>query len=88
MLFMSIFSWDASNRDEVIKRRAEGSKLPEGVELVGEWAVIGQNQVFRLVKATDEGQLVNGTLPWTDLGEIEIYPVMSTDELFKMMGMA
>lgn len=87
MLFMSVFTWDPSKRDEVIKRRTEGPQIPESAKLIDEWVVLGRNQVFRLMEADKEIDIAKATLPWTDTGNINVYPVMTTDEMFKQLGL-
>ena len=83
MLFMSIFSWEPEQRNEVIKRRMQGSRLPEGVKAIGEWVQIGGGRVFRLIDIPDAKLGLASALPWTDIGYLELFPVMDSEEAAK-----
>lgn len=81
MLFMSIFIYEPEKRDEVIKRRAEkGAMIPEGMKVLGEWSDTSGGRVFRLVEMDDPKVGIAASLAWSDLGKIEIVPVMATEE--------
>jgi len=81
MLFMSIFTYEPEKRDEVIKRRAEkGAMIPEGMKVLGEWSDTSGGRVFRLVEMDDPKVGLAASLAWSDLGKIEIVPVMATEE--------
>ena len=81
MLFMSIFTYEPEKRDEVIKRRAEkGAMIPEGMKVIGEWSDTSGGRVFRLVEMDDPKIGLAASLAWSDLGKIEIVPVMATEE--------
>ena len=81
MLFMSIFTYEPEKRDEVIKRRAEkGAMIPEGMKVLGEWSDTSGGRVFRLVEMDDPKVGLAASLAWSDLGKIEIVPVIATVE--------
>ena len=85
MLFMSIFTYEPEKRDEVIKRRAEkGAMIPEGMKVLGEWSDTSGGRVFRLVEMDDPKVGLAATLAWSDLGKIEIVPVLATEESMKV----
>jgi len=84
MLFMSIFSWEPEQRNEVIKRRMQGQALPEGVKAIGEWVQVGGNRVFRIIDIPDAKLALASALPWTDIGKLEIIPVMDSEEAVKL----
>ena len=87
MLFMSIYTYEPGNRDAVIKRRAEkGASVPAGVKIVGEWSSIAGLRVFRLTEADDPKAFLAAVMAWTDLGKIETYPVMPTEEVMKLIA--
>ena len=87
MLFMTVYKYEPHNRDEVVKRRAEkGGMVPEGMKLVGEWSCVKSGQVFRLVDTDDAAAMMAGTFAWSDLGTVEIHPVMETEEVMKLIG--
>ena len=86
MLFMTIYTYEAQKRDEVVKRRAEkGAMIPEGMKVVGEWSYIGGGRVFRLVEAEDSKAVSAACFAWSDLGKVEIVPVMETEEVLKLI---
>ena len=84
MLFMSIFTWEPEQRNEVIKRRMQGQALPEGVKAIGEWVEVGGGRVFRLLDVPDAKLALAGALPWTDIGYLEMIPVMDSEEAVKL----
>ena len=85
MLFMTIYTYGPEDRDAVIKRRAEkGPMLPPGLKIVGEWSYLGGGRVFRLVEGDDPKAMLGATAAWADLGKIEIFPVMETEEAMKL----
>ena len=86
MLFMTIYTYEPENRETVIKRRAEkGTLVSAGVKILGEWSAITGHRVFRLVEVEDPRAFLAGAAAWTDLGKIESYPVMPTEEVIKLL---
>ena len=84
MLFMTIYTYDPTNRDAIVKRRVEkGGMLPKGMESIGEWSSLGGGRVFRLVEATDPSAMMAASFAWSDLGKVEVYPVMETEEVLQ-----
>ena len=87
MLFMTIFNYEPQNRDEVVKRRAEkGGMVPEGMKILGEWSCVKNGQVFRLVDTNDSATMMGATFAWSDLGTVEIHPVMETEDVMKLIA--
>jgi len=87
MLFMTIFKYEPQNRDEIVKRRAEkGGMVLEGMKVVGEWPCLKGGQVFRLVDTDDPTVMMAATYAWSDLGTIEIHPVMDIEEAMKIVS--
>jgi hypothetical protein len=85
MLLMTIYTYEPENRDAVIKRRAEkGALVQAGVKIVGEWSSLTGHRVFRLIDAEDPKALLATAMAWTDLGKLETYPVMPTEEALKL----
>ena len=69
-------------RDEVVRRRVEkGTLVPKGMRLLGEWGCIGSGRVFRLLDIEDPATMLEATYPWTDIGDLEVYPVMETEKM-------
>ena len=86
MLFMTIYTFEPENREAVIKRRAEkGALVQAGAKIVGEWSSIVGHRVFRLVEVEDPRAMLAATAAWADLGKIEAFPVMPTEEVMKLL---
>lgn len=83
MLFMNIFTWEPEQRNEIIKRRMQGQALPEGVKVMGEWVEVGGGRVFRLIDVPDAKLGLALALPWTDIGKLQMIPVMDAGEAAK-----
>ncbi len=82
MLVMAVFSYAPERRDEVLKRRAQqGGMVPPGTRIVGEWSYLGMGRVFRLFDVDDPALMAQGAHAWSDLGKIEMFPVVETDKL-------
>lgn len=85
MLFMAIFNYVPEDRDTVIERRNEKQDQLPGVELKGEWFDVTGHRVFRLFDAEDEVHLAASVFQWSDLGVVEIVPVMDTTKAIKLL---
>ena len=89
MLYMTIFSYEPDRRDEVLKRAAtKGMLMPEGAKMVGAWSAVGGGRVFRVMDVDDHRIAVQAARAWSDLGRIEVIPVMDTLELVQMLSKA
>ena len=88
MLFMGIFTWEPEQRNEIIKRRMQGQALPEGVKGIGEWVELGGGRSFRLIDVSDAKLALASALPWTDIGKLEMIPVMDSEEAVKLAAQA
>jgi hypothetical protein len=84
MLFMCIYTWKPGQRNEVIKRRIQGPALPEGMKAIGEWVEVGGGRSFRIIDVSDPKIALAAALPWTDIGKLEMIPVMDSDEAVKL----
>ena len=82
MLFMAVFTFQPENRDEVIRRRAEkGPLVPKGMQVLGEWSYIGSGRVFRLIDVEDPAAAFEAATAWTDLGNLEVFPVVEVEKV-------
>ena len=87
MLFMVVYSYQSKHRNDVVKRRQEmGAQMPQGVKSIGEWSYVGSGKVFRLVEATDTSEMLKANYAWSDLGTIEMYPVIPVDQVMGMIS--
>ena len=84
MLFMSMFQWEPGKTDEIMQLRMK-EKMSPGIKIVKEWIALETNLVFRLTEVTDPGALLQESSKWTDLGYIEMHPVMESEEALKLL---
>ena len=59
--------------------------VPQGLKIVGEWSCLTGGRVFRLIEGDDSRALLGATAAWADLGKIEVFPVMNTEEVMKLI---
>lgn len=85
MKFMVVYTYDPKDRDAVIKRRMGGEPKPPGMKVLGEWSYLGGGRVFELVECDDSRSMLGASAAWADLGKIELFPVMETDEVMKLL---
>ena len=88
MLFISIYTYEPENRDEILKRRVESLFTPEGAKLHGQWSYTAGGRVFSLFELDNALVAAQWSQAWNDLGKFEVYPVVDTDELIKAMAAA
>jgi hypothetical protein len=85
MLFMTIYTWEPEQRNEIVKRRIQkGRLIPEGVKVLGEWSDLGGGRGFLLVESSDPKALMSGSRAWFDLMKMEAVPVMDTEESLRL----
>ena len=85
MLFMSTYTFEPGQRNEVIRRRLEkGTGAPEGVKIIGEWFYLGGQKGFMLFEAHDPKVMVAMTMAWSDLMKFDTVPVMEIDEVLEL----
>jgi hypothetical protein len=85
MLFMTIFTYEPEKRNEVVKRRTDKGPIAPG-KIIGEWSSIAGGRVFRLVEVEDPKALFEGVRVWSDLGRIELIPVITMEEVMKLVS--
>ena len=85
MLFMSIYTFEPGQKNEIVKRRMEQGTLgPEGVKVIGEWFDLGGHKGFILFETNDPKVMMGMSMPWTDLMKFETVPVMEIEEVLKL----
>jgi hypothetical protein len=84
MLIMDIVTWEPDKAAEFIKHRAE-EKIPDGVKLIGEWGDLAGGRGFRLVEVSDPRPLFAMTSTWAGICKKELVPVMTTEDMMKLM---
>ena len=83
MLFMSIFTYEPEKSSEVIKRRAEKGPMT-GAKIIGEWSSIAGGRFFRVVEVDDPKVILAAVMAWSDLGKIELIPIMTSEDAIKL----
>lgn len=86
MLFMTVYTYEPRDRNEVMRRRVEGAHVPKGIRLLGEWSHMGSGRVFRLIDVDDQAALMDATIPWTDIGALDIYPVADVEKILPRLA--
>lgn len=82
MKFMLTYTLESETRDEAIARfKATGGRTPKGVQLLGRWTAADLHGGFALLESYDIKALVDFTLGWSDLMDLEIVPLIEDDEL-------
>jgi hypothetical protein len=85
MLFMTIYTWDPAQRNEIVKRRFEiGLTISKEAKLIGEWIDLGGGRGFLLYETGDAKGMMEGTMRWGDLMSFEIVPVIQAEEVMKL----
>jgi hypothetical protein len=84
MLYLTIFTYDPSKRNEVMRRRLEkGALIPDGMKVVGDWTALGGGAVYRVVEVETPEVALAAARAWSDLGRMEIVPVMETADALR-----
>jgi hypothetical protein len=82
MLFMTTYTWEPGQRNDLLKRRMEkGIANREGVKVLGEWTDLCGGRGFMLIESNDPQALITATMRWSDLMQIEAVPVIVTEDL-------
>ena len=85
MLFMTIYTYEPGQQNEIAKRRLEkGTVVPEGVKVIGEWSHVGGGRGFIVFEAKDSKVMEAATLAWSDLIKFETFPVKEPEEAMKL----
>ena len=86
MKFMLSYRFESATRDEAIARfKATGGRTPKGAQLLGRWTTADLHGGFALLESYDIKALVEFTLGWSDLMELEIVPLIEDDELSEVL---
>lgn len=85
MLFMTIFTYEPAQRDEVVAKRMEGFDPPEGVKVIGQWSSTSGGRAFTLSEADNALVMAGWSYEWSGLGKMEVIPVVETQELMDAM---
>lgn len=82
MHFMLTYRFGPEHRNQAIARfKVTGGRTPKGVQLLGRWTKADLSGGFALLQSYDIKALVEFTLGWSDLMELEIVPLIEDGEL-------
>ena len=82
MSSIAIFTFDPQKFDEVLERRKrEHVSACEKAKILGEWCDTTNGRVIRLIDDGDYEEILAAYRMWSDLGTLEIFPVMDTRDL-------
>lgn len=85
MLFMSTYTFEPGQRNEVVKRRLQkGTGAQEGLKMIGEWFYLGGHKGFMLFEANDPKVIIAMTMAWSDFMKFDTVPVMEIGEVLKL----
>jgi hypothetical protein len=80
---------DKSKRDEVVSRfKKTRGEPPEGVKLLGRWTRLDFSRVYVLVETNDTRALARYAYEWSDLTDVQTFPVMEDRELVDVLGLS
>jgi hypothetical protein len=86
MKFMLTYRFEPETRNEAIARfKAKGGRTPKGAQLLGRWTTADSNGGFALLESYDIKALVEFTLGWSDLMELEMVPLIEDPELSEVL---
>jgi hypothetical protein len=86
MLFVCYCVIEPQHRDESLKRLHDlGTGETAGVKLLGAWISLMQQESWVIFEADDAAAIMRMWHPWTGLNVNKIEPVMTFDELKKVL---
>ena len=87
MLFTKIVTKAPDKREEIRKLRTRtGIPKYPGVKVLGECSTIQNDRVFVLLDVTDPRDLARLVAPYAHLVNDEIFPVLETEEMLKLLS--
>ena len=79
---IAIFTFDPQKFDEVVERRKQEQVTACGkTKILSEWCDTKSGRIVRLVEEGDIEEVLAAYRVWSDLGTLEIFPVMNTNAL-------
>lgn len=88
MKFMLTFTWKegAKNQEEGIARFAAGlGTPPKGAKLLNRWTRADFFGGYDLIETEDPKTLAEFAIRWSDIMNIEIYPVLDDEPLLEVL---
>jgi Domain of unknown function (DUF3303) len=89
MVFHVTYRFFPEQRNDVQARFLKtGAPPPSGVTMVGRWHGVGSHQGFVVAEASDAEAIAIWLHGWTDLMAFEVTPVLSDEQLTRVLGRA
>jgi Protein of unknown function (DUF3303) len=86
MLFMVVERFKSGRVSEVYARlREQGRMLPDGLEYISSWVEVERTRCFQLMETGDRGVLDKWTENWNDLIDFEVFSVVPSAEMQRVM---
>ena len=86
MHFMLTYRFEPEHRNQAIARfKVTAGRTPKGVQLLGRWTTADLSGGFALLQSYDIKALVEFTLEWSDLMELEIVPLIEDAQLNEVL---
>ena len=87
MLFMVVERFKPGRVSEVYARfRERGRMLPDGLEYLNSWVDVERTRCFQLMETGDRGVLEKWMENWKDLIDFEVFPVVPSAEMQRVMS--
>lgn len=86
MLFIIHWTIAPENRNAVMARFAKnGGAAPASLKVLGRWYAVGQLQGFAVVEGDDLNPVLEWTLDWTDLMQMQVCPAMTDEQMAPLL---
>jgi hypothetical protein len=88
MLLMDITTFEPEQGVELLKRwgQVEGMDLPEGLKVINQWFDAGGGRVITLYDVQKIEDYMAYNFPFTDLCEVEVFPVIEGEDFQKFVA--
>lgn len=85
MLLLDITTFDPKNTTELFKRweKVESMAFPKGLKVINQWFDAGGGRVITLFDVESVKDYLAYNLPFTDLCQIDVFPVIEADDVKK-----
>lgn len=85
MLLLDITTFDPKNTTELFKRweKVESMDFPKGLKVINQWFDAGGGRVITLFDVESVKDYLAYNLPFTDLCQIDVFPVIEADDVKK-----
>ncbi len=87
MLYMIVESFRNGDPVPIYRRfRDQGRMLPAGVRYVSSWVTADLTRCYQLMECEDRQRLEEWIARWSDLGDFEVVPVITSAQAFERVA--